>query len=278
MLSMDFILRAFIRLWKLVAVSIFCLSVSTSFATASKIYTTTEVVAPYKSDSIDTNDPLESVNRVVFHFNDIIYSFVLRPLSKVYDKILPDFVQAGVHNALNNLNSPVILANDLLQGEFGRAKITIQRAVINTTVGVGGLYDAASKIWKIPMHKEDFGQTFAVWGVQEGFYLVLPIFGASNPRDATGLIVNMYADPFSHYLRNIGENDAAIARTAVAGLDKFSEVTDDLEKLKKTSVDYYAAVRSIYRQKRAVEIKNRSQRKGVSIPDLHYDLNAELLN
>jgi len=245
---------------------------------AADKYSQTRAALVAQAGATDVNDPLEDVNRAIFEFNDFFYALLLRPLGEMYRTFLPDIVQDGIHNALKNLNSPVILANDLLQGEFDRAWVTTQRAVINSTVGVGGLYDAADKFWEIKGHKEDFGQTLAVWGVGEGFYLVLPIFGPSNPRDAVGLLVNAYMDPFSRYLNNIHEEDAAMARFVVAGVDEFANVMDDLEKLKNTSVDYYAAVRSISRQKRAVDIRNGTQTEGAPLPDLQYDLNAELAN
>lgn len=224
----------------------------------------------------DVNDPLEGVNRVIFDVNEFLYALILRPLGEMYKQFLPDFVQDAVHNAARNLSSPVVLANDLLQGEMDRAWITTQRLVINSTVGLGGVYDAADRFWEIKGHKEDVGQTLAVWGVPEGFYLVLPIFGPSNPRDAVGLFLNAYLDPLSHYLNNTDREEASIARTLVSGVDEFSRVMGDLQKLKDTSVDYYAALRSISRQKRAAEIRNDPAGAGAPLPDLQYDLNADL--
>lgn len=167
-----------------------------------------------------------------------------------------------------------MLANDLLQGEMGRAWETTQRMVINSTVGVGGLVDVADK-WGIKKHSEDLGQTFAVWGVGEGFYLVLPFFGPSNPRDAVGKFLDSFLDPLSHYADNTNREEISYTRTFLGGVDEFSRVMNDLQKLKETSVDYYAALRSVARQKREADIRNGTPKEGAPVPDLRYDFNAQ---
>ena len=126
------------------------------------------------------NDPLELLNRAIFDFNERVQILLLRPAGTVYRGVLPQPVRDSVSNALDNLRSPIVLANDILQGEPERAWQTTQRLVINSTLGIGGLIDAAKKMG-IPKHSEDFGQTLAIWGVGEGFYLVLPIFGPVEP-------------------------------------------------------------------------------------------------
>ena len=195
-------------------------------------------------------------------------------MAELYVLILPDEGQEAVGNFLDNLRSPVVLANDLLQGEMKRAWITTKRLAINSTVGLGGTMDVADK-WGIKPHSEDLGQTFAVWGVPDGFYLVLPIFGPSNPRDAVGKFLDSYLDPVSHWLDNTHRDDWSTARTVVGGVDEFAGVMDDLQKLKETSIDYYAALRSISRQKRKAEIRNGAP-SDAPLPDLKYDFNADL--
>ncbi len=222
----------------------------------------------------DVNDPLEPVNRIIFQFNEFLQGLILRPLAELYVLILPDEGQEAVGNFLDNLRSPVVLANDLLQGEMKRAWITTKRLAINSTVGLGGTMDVADK-WGIKPHSEDLGQTFAVWGVPDGFYLVLPIFGPSNPRDAVGKFLDSYLDPVSHWLDNTHRDDWSTARTVVGGVDEFAGVMDDLQKLKETSIDYYAALRSISRQKRNAEIRNGAP-SDAPLPDLKYDFNADL--
>ncbi|MBK17848.1 MAG: hypothetical protein CMM52_03285 [Rhodospirillaceae bacterium] len=222
----------------------------------------------------DVNDPLESMNRVIFQFNEFVHALILRPMAELYTFILPDEGQKAVHNFLKNLRSPVVLANDLLQGEMERAWVTTKRMAINSTLGVGGTMDVADA-WGIKPHSEDLGQTLAVWGVPDGFYLVLPIFGPSNPRDAVGTFLDSYLDPVSHWLDNTDRDDWSTARTLVSGVDEFAGVMNDLQKLKETSVDYYAALRSISRQKRKAEIRN-GKTSDAPLPDLKYDFNADL--
>ena len=222
-----------------------------------------------------SGDPLEPINRFVFEFNDLVYSIVLRPVAEIFRTMVPKIARDGVRNALQNLNAPFVLVNDVFQGEMGRAWNTSRRIVINSTIGVVGLYDAASDIWGIDRHTEDIGQTLGVWGVGEGFYLVLPVLGPSNPRDAIGQVSKSFLDPVSQYLDHIDEKDAILGRVLTVGIDQYARTIDDLDRLKETSIDYYAAVRSIYRQKRKIEIMNRAPVNS-PIPDLHYDLNVEL--
>ncbi len=219
-------------------------------------------------------DPLEDINRAIFEFNEFLQTILLRPLAEVYRFILPDFVEEGVHNILRNLRTPVILANDLLQFEGERALQTIERFVINSTIGVAGFMDVAEKMG-IPGHNEDFGQTLGSWGVGEGFYLVLPLLGPSNPRDAIGKLADIYLDPLSQWADKTDRDEINYSRTGVSGLDTYSRVMDDLKKLKETSIDYYAAVRSITRQRREAEIRNRAA-EGAPLPDIRYDFSAGL--
>jgi phospholipid-binding lipoprotein MlaA len=222
----------------------------------------------------DDGDPLESMNRTIFAFNQFLQDALFRPLAEVY-LILPEAVRDSVRDVLNNLRSPVVLANDLLQGEGNRALVTAERFVINSTVGFLGLFDAAENMG-IKGHNEDFGQTLAVWGMPEGFYLVLPILGPSNPRDAIARLADFYLDPVSQWTSNTDRDAITYARTLVSGIDSFSRVVDDLEKLEKTSIDFYAAVRSITRQRRAAQIKNGKPAEGAPLPNIQYEFNAEL--
>lgn len=209
-----------------------------------------------ENDEVDVNDPIEPVNRFIFGFNQIVEDVILRPISYTYNALMPDPGKEAVTSFLNNLSSPVVLANDLLQGEGERAWQTTQRMMINTTVGVGGLWDAA-EYFGIPEHREDFGQTMAVWGVGEGFYLVLPILGPSNPRDAVGKFgVDTFFDPLGLYLMNTDQEEWQYARIGVTGVTEYAALVDELDSLRETSIDYYAAIRSFYRQKRQAEIDN----------------------
>jgi len=221
-------------------------------------------------DGENFNDPIEPINRAIFQFNEVIQDVLLRPVGKAYKSAVPDPVRASVGNFLDNVSAPVVLVNDLLQGESDRAMLTMGRFVVNTVIGVGGMFDVAAQIG-MEEHREDFGQTMGAWGVGEGFYLVLPIFGPSNPRDAIGkFLIDGYFDPAGHWISNTDNTSLDYARTGMEGVDTYAGVMDELEKIKKTSLDYYAAIRSMYRQKRRAEIGNGSEIDLPPIPDLSY--------
>ena len=219
----------------------------------------------------DVGDPLEPLNRVIFEFNEVVYAAVLTPVAKTYNAVLPATFRAGLGNVIDNLASPVTFVNDLLQLEIDRALTTVARFVVNSIGGIGGLADMASAIG-LEEHEEDFGQTLGVYGVGEGLYLVLPLLGPSNPRDAVGkYVVDPFFDPLGLYLSNTDRDAESWARTGVSALDEYAGLVDELEQIKKTSVDYYAAIRSLYRQKRQTEISNGREEDLPQIPN--YDLN-----
>jgi phospholipid-binding lipoprotein MlaA len=172
--------------------------------------------------------------------------------------LLPPRFREGVHNILTNLRSPIVLANDLLQGEWERAGTTTGRFVVNSTIGVGGIGDPASD-FGLTYHNEDFGQTLAVWGVPEGPFLMLPVLGPSNPRDASGLAVDSAVlDPIG-LLNTIGAEPNLLStlsyiRLGLTAIDARAQNVEELDDLRKSSLDYYAAIRSLYRQFRTSEI------------------------
>jgi phospholipid-binding lipoprotein MlaA len=217
----------------------------------------------------DVNDPLEGFNRAMFGFNEFVYDSVLGPVADVYN-VLPHEMRTIFSSFLSNLSEPIVFINDLLQGEVERAMTTFTRFAMNSTIGFGGLADVATAAG-IEGHDEDFGQTLAVWGVGEGPYLVLPLLGPSNPRDATGqYLIDTLLDPVNIYLDNQGEDDWLVPRAAAVGFDDFASVRDDLVTLKKNSIDYYAAIRSLYRQKREIEISNGLETDLPAIPDFEF--------
>lgn len=202
----------------------------------------------------ENHDPYEATNRKIFAFNLSIDRTFLRPTAERYQTYVPEPVRDGVHNVLDNLNSPVVFANDVLQGEGTRAWQTARRTVVNSTLGLGGLIDVASRMgWE--GHEEDFGQTLGVWGVGEGPYLMLPLLGPSNPRDAFGQGADVALDPTTwvrikqHIWWMAGRKYLTILDTRARNL----EALDDIER---DSLDFYATVRSVYRQHRASEIRN----------------------
>jgi phospholipid-binding lipoprotein MlaA len=203
------------------------------------------------------NDPLEPMNRGIFDFNMALDRNIMKPVAIAYRDYIPAELRLMMHNVLANLNSPLIFANDVLQGEGKRAATTLARAVVNTTLGVGGLADVATEL-DLPKHEEDAGQTFAVWGISDGPYLMLPFFGPSNPRDTAGLAVEFVADPLSIYLKNIDMAYIGIVRTGFSAVDTRVEFLDSLDAIERTSLDFYSTIRSVSRQYRAQQIRNQA--------------------
>ena len=215
----------------------------------------------------EINDPWEPTNRFLFKFDQGLDAVLIRPVAWTYREIVPQPAREGVTHVLNNVRSPVTLVNDILQGQGTRAGITLWRLVINTTVGLGGLFDVAAKMG-VPGHTEDFGQTLAVWGAGEGPFLYLPILGPNGVRDGIGLGVDTFGfDPISWYSYN--PHNLQWVQWAYLGaelVDAKANTMSTTDELKKSSIDYYAALRSAYRQYRAKEIRNGAAPPAGSMP------------
>lgn len=207
-----------------------------------------------KDLSEQQDDPFESFNRGMFAFNEMLDHLILEPTARVYHAVVPEPLREGVANAVRNLGSPVILANDILQGDRKRASDTMVRFMVNSTIGLGGLIDAAGYMG-VPYHQEDFGQTLAVWGVGPGPYMVVPILGPSNPRDFTGKVVDTAINPLTWILLDqpLEERLAPGAIQLVVGRES---ILDEYANLRATSPDLYASVRDIYGQIRQTAISN----------------------
>ncbi len=199
------------------------------------------------------NDPFEPANRAIFAFNEGADTYLLRPVAEGYRAAMPPFGRARIADFLDNLKSPIYLANDLLQGNFTLAGVTIERFALNTSFGVLGLMDVADPLG-IPGHQSDLGQTLGIWGIGEGPYLVLPLFGPSNPRDAVGLGIESYADPLDRYLQNNSMDWVSWTRLGVTAISRREAYLDALDDMKRTSLDFYSTMRSLYRQRRNVQI------------------------
>jgi phospholipid-binding lipoprotein MlaA len=207
------------------------------------------------------NDPFEDVNRKIFDFNQLVDRHVLVPVAKAYRDSLPDAVRDAIHDFLYNLRDPLIFANDTLQGDFKRAGETVARFVLNSTIGVGGLFDVAGKWGQLPYHEQDLGITFGVWGIPEGPYLVVPVLGPSDPRDLVGQVGESFGDPFN---RLVTGNPYTLywipfVRGGVSGIDQRSRYIDTLADIERTSLDYYATIRSLYHQRREALIHHERQ-------------------
>lgn len=203
----------------------------------------------------EANDPLEPMNRYFFEVNYALDELFLKPIAGWYYVALPNPAQDGVRNFLRNLSSPVIFANDLFQGETDRAGTTLVRFVINSTIGIAGLIDVAGEIG-YPYHSEDFGQTLAVAGADEGPYLVLPLLGPSNPRDLTGRVVDAFLDPLTYITRANDVEHLLYVRSGVTAVDARARNLKTLDEIREGSLDYYATIRSLYRQQRDDAIRN----------------------
>ena len=218
---------------------------------------------------VDTeNDPLELLNRFTFAFNMALDTLVFQPVAATYRFLLPVEVRDSVRNVVRNLRAPLILINDVLQGEMARAETTLVRFLVNSTMGVLGLFDVANDMG-YPYHDEDFGQTLGAHGIGEGFYLVLPVLGPSNPRDGIGILVDLYLDPMVYAAEAADIEDFLLARTLAEGIDKRARNIETIEDLKRDSIDFYARVRSLYRQSRANEINNGEAPDDIPTPGLY---------
>jgi len=204
-----------------------------------------------------TSDCFERVNRAVFSFNMALDKAIFKPVSKGYS-YLPSPVKASVGNATSNVSYLVTIPNQILQGKIYAAANDTGRFLINTTVGILGLFDPASRIGLEKKEHEDYGQTLGVWGVGHGCYVVLPIFGPSTVRDTVGKVGNMALDPF--YLSTVGDKELLLDNNLgdrtyyiEQGFDKINwraENGKSIDDLEKNSIDFYASVRSVYLQRR----------------------------
>lgn len=211
------------------------------------------------SDPIDRaafeqrNDPLEPLNRKVLDANQFLDRILLRPAAKVYVFTVPEDARAAIRHVLDNMKEPTLVFNNALQGEFAGAGISLGRFAINSTVGFGGIIDVAT-LSGIERQPADFGQTLFVWGLPSGPYLVLPILGPSNPRDALGLAVDSYADPFTILATARGVTELTTSRLLANGVDQRARLLDLLDDLEKNSLDFYAQLRSLAQQHREAEL------------------------
>ena len=212
----------------------------------------------------ELNDPYEPANRFFYKVNDTIDTYALRPAAIAYRDVVPGAVRRPVHNALNNIGTPVMFANDVLAGQPRRAGDSMMRFLINSTVGVGGLFEVAEG-WGYPDHTSDFGLTLALWGVGEGPFLFLPVLGPSNPRDATGFGVNVALDPFV-WVSFGGSRTLGYSRLVTGGLDTRERFIDAIDSVKRSALDPYATFRSLARQNRADEIGKARTDRPATVP------------
>ena len=215
------------------------------------------------------HDPIQGFNRKIFWFNDGADVYVLEPVAKGWHYVMPDRVETSVSSFFSNLRFPVNFMNNLLQGKVGPAVIDVGRFAVNTTIGIGGLFDPATS-WGLARHNEDFGQTLGYWGVPPGPYLVLPLLGASNPRDTAGLPVDYAFSVTPFFLSSFWWTGAGVVNIVNAR----AQIIDEVQQAKAASVDYYVFVRNAYYQRRIALVNDRQEEGGHAPTNDLYDVNV----
>ncbi len=203
---------------------------------------------PAFADESELQDPWEGFNRGVFNFNESLDRAILKPVAQGYRFIMPDVAEQGVSNFFDNLRDVVTFFNNVLQLKPVEATQDLSRVLINTTIGIGGLFDVATAM-DIPKNDEDFGQTLGAWGVESGPYLVLPLFGPSTVRDGVGIIPDMYLDP----LNQVESDELRYGLKVLKVVDKRASLLDREGVI---TGDRYTFIRDAYLQKREFEVND----------------------
>lgn len=193
------------------------------------------------------DDPFEVINRKVFAFNEVVDGILIDPIANMYRMGVPNDVQIIVANVLHNTSEPLIFLNDCLQKKKNKALESFCRFFLNTVFGIFGIFDVAKHLGLEP-HKEGFNTTLKHWGVPQGPYIVLPVFGPANPRYITGLVVDYFVDPVNYYARSNDKDSLLYWRTSLQFVTARANITEDIRKFRENSLDFYAAMRSFYKQ------------------------------
>ncbi len=216
------------------------------------------------ADAVTISDPFENVNRFFFALNQRLDRNAARPAAAAYQTTVPHSVRSGLHNLLDNLGGPVTVANDLLQIQFENAGIAAGRFLVNSTLGVAGIFDVATD-WGMPARNRDFGETMGTYGVQPGPYLVLPFRGSTDLRDFAGNYLDGYASPL-RYVRYDGREYVGLMKSTLGSMDNRATNLVTYRDIERASVDYYATMRTLYLERRARLIEDRSVRTA-ELPD-----------
>ena len=204
------------------------------------------------SSNMQSSDPFENTNRMVFTFNQGVDRFVFAPVTRGYRFLVPEPARKGIRRVFLNLDSPRIFVNDLFQLRFKDAGVTLTRLLLNSTLGLGGFLEAGDAAG-LPRHDADFGQTLAKFGVVSGPYLVIPVFGPSTVRDGFGSIIDLAFQPLT-YILGPGQLLVHVYVNGSSGLATLDASYDKVRALEMSSVDFYAAMRSAYLQNRRAAI------------------------
>ena len=223
----------------------------------------TEISSNKSNNQAEVKDCFESINRGIFAFNQGLDKAVFKPLAKGYRK-LPQPVRSGTSNVISNLGNVVTIPNNILQSQVKDAGMNSLRLIINSTLGIAGIFDVASYYGIKKRDKEDYGQTLGTWGVGEGCYFVLPVLGPSTVRDSIGSLVNVmggdawYNVTVANDTQYFNEADYYLSRVT-SGVDFRAKNLESFDSLEKTSIDLYASIRSLYLQDRQRKIQNIDQ-------------------
>lgn len=214
----------------------------------------------FEEEEIEIYDPLSNYNHIMTTFNDKLFIYLLNPLSKGYANVTSEIMRTGISNAFHNIKFPIRLVNNLLQGKLQNTSDELERFIVNSTVGIGGLFDPAGTYMHIPAHNEDFGQTLGYYGIGAGFHVVLPLLGPSNVRDIVGLTADGYLSPVLYQegikKYKIPQNYTETAAIyAIETINKNSLHLGAYESLKKDAIDLYPFLKDIYEQKRISDIE-----------------------
>jgi len=249
-----------------------CLAVATALIVAACATPPTDPAARAAFD--EANDPLEPMNRHVFEFNRVLDGLLFKNVAEFYRIVVPEAIRTSIRHVMTNLNEPVVFINNVLQAKVERGGTTAGRFLVNSTAGVAGIFDVATRVG-LKEQTGDFGQTLYSWGVENGGpYLVLPILGPTNPRDGIGRGVDSYIDPWRYVSRDVGISHFMWTRFVVDGIDKRVRAGPELDEIEKSSIDFYASLRSLFRQNRAKELDNITPETIAPDQDLYRDPNA----
>jgi len=245
--------------------SILALALSLSACTTTRVGT----------DRLAERDTLEGLNRSVWAFNRGADQVIVKPVTQVYRAVAPKPARDGVRNFFENISEPFSFINNVLQGHFDRAARNVGRFAVNSTIGIGGLFDHASRM-KIRPADEDLGQTFAAWGMNGGPYIMLPLFGPSTLRDSVGFGLAQLADPYRVCLRECGlPKGVPLALTAAQVISIRADLIENgADNFLESSLDPYAAARSAYLQRRRADILNQEGGESASGVDTDAGIGA----
>jgi len=202
------------------------------------------------------NDPLEPMNRMFFDFNQKLDRNAALPAATFYASAIPKPVRGGVHNFLGNLNGPVSVANNMLEARFSIAAGELARFVINSTIGLAGIFDVATD-WGLPDRSRDFGETLGVYGLDQGPYLVLPLRGPTAVRDLSGNYLDGFLSPlyYTHF-QLTGKQYIGLVKSTIASVDARADNIVTYRDIERNSVDFYATMRDYYRQRRERQVED----------------------